>query len=59
MIVFVKHFIGLQAGMSFTAKYKPKASVWSVDMQALTLIPKTHTFISYILAALSPFSAFL
>ena len=51
MIVFVKEFIGLQAGMSFTDKFKPKASFCSVDIQTLTLIPKTHMFVSYILAA--------
>ena len=45
--------------MSFTSKYKPKASVCSVDIQILALIPKTHMFVSYILAALSPLSVFL
>ena len=59
MIVFVKEFIGLQAGMSFTAEHKPIASFCSVDIHALPLIPKTHMFVSYILAALSPFSVFL
>ena len=51
MISFVKHFIELQAGMSFRAKYKPIASFCSVDIHALPLIPKTHMFVSYILAA--------
>ena len=54
MVVFVKEFIGLQAGMSFTAEYKPIASFCSVDIHALPLIPKTHNMLmSYILAALS------
>ena len=51
MISFVKYFIGLQAGMSFRAKYKPAAGFCSVDIHALPLIPKTHMFVSYILAA--------